>query len=77
MANELDRILKNSDRAEFLEDIKGYAQDEGIKIVTIVVRGDGYGYDSQLLTLGVRTSYEALGILELGKWHVPDLDRED
>ena len=69
MAKELDRILENSDRTLFLDDVKSDILDKRRKglLITIENLPDG-DYNIHVYSIGVEFNYEAFGILEAAKW---------
>jgi hypothetical protein len=74
MANELEHILENSDKAELLEDLRKVLEADNQKVVMVCLVGTREKWSSQVLMLGVDTTYEGLGILEIGKEHILSMD---
>ena len=68
--DDIDRIFKNSEKAELLETLTEELEaDTKVIIVLINDKEDGK-YTSQVMTLGISTSYEACGILTIGESRV-------
>lgn len=73
---ELDRIFKNSEKADLLEELKEILEQADPKVIIVCVtdhKDDG-GFASQVLMLGVCNTYEGLGILEIGRQRIYDND---
>ncbi len=74
--DDIDRLLKNSSKAELLEKLSEKLEDAGCKVIVIVVTDKAKGgYSSQVMTLGLATSYEAYGMLDVAKQDLMEDDR--
>ncbi len=74
MADEfIDHLFKDSEKAEFLEACQ-QALTRYDKAVIVFVRDTPSGFTSRTMELGVHRSYEALGILEIGKSDTVEAD---
>ena len=67
MDDELDKILKNSSKAELLEHLERALTEYDKVIVVLLQDKENGGYYSKVMTLGLSSTYEAYGILEVGK----------
>jgi len=65
--DDIERILKNSDKAELIECLSEALQKTDKCIIVVIQDKEDGTYSSQVITLGVFKVYEALGILESGK----------
>jgi len=83
MTAELDKILYNSEKADLLDVLKKLLSEADTPKVIIAYVADHEedgGYDDRVMLLGVRNTYEALGILDIAKEHIlntENLDIED
>ncbi len=75
MADEIDRLIKNSNKAELIEQLTDALATYYKVIVVLVQDKEKGGYSSLVMTLGVNNTYEAYGILEVGKQDLIDEDR--
>ncbi len=70
MSNEIDNILKNSSKAELLERLAEELVDFD-KVIVVLIKDDtddeSGKYESLVMTLGLDTTYEAYGILEVAR----------
>ena len=64
---DIDNIIKNSTKAELLEKLAEYLVEYDKAIVVLVKDKDGAGFETQTLLMGVRSDYEACGIIEVAK----------
>lgn len=65
--NEIDKIIRNSCKAELLEELtKELLKTDKAIIVLIEDKAEGK-YSSTVMLLGIEYSYEAYGILEAAK----------
>jgi len=72
--NEIDKILINSTKADLIENLtKGLFDADKAIIILIEDKEDG-GYSSQVMTMGLDSTYEAYGILEVAK---QDLENDE
>lgn len=72
--DEIDKILKNSSKAELIEKLDEELKDSD-KIIVVLIQDKGNGkYTSQVLTLGIENSYEAYGILDVAKHDLQEHD---
>jgi len=74
MADEIDRIIRNSNKAELLERLGEELVKTDKVIVILIEDKEGSSYSSMVMTLGLEHGYEAYGILEIAK---QDLQEED
>lgn len=75
MDDDIDRIIKNSNKAELIERLSQELSEEDSKVLVILITDKEEGkYSSLVMTLGLNTTYEAYGILEVAK---QDLQNED
>ncbi len=74
--DELSRIFRNSEKAELIEALSGeLAASDAPKVIVICINDKDDGkYSSVVYTLGLNTTYEAYGILEVAK---QDLQEDD
>ena len=65
--NDIDRIFRSSAKAELIEELTQRlgTTDKAI-VILIEDKADGK-YSSQIMTLGLNTTYEAYGILDVAK----------
>jgi hypothetical protein len=74
MSDDIDRIIKNSCKAELLEELSK-ALETMDKVIVVLVEDKPEGkYSSLVMTLGLNTTYEAYGILDVAK---RDLQEDD
>ena len=74
MPGEIDKILKNSSKAELLETLsEALVTTDKAVVVLVEDKGDGKFF-SQVLLLGITSKYEALGIIEIAQ---SDIMNED
>jgi len=72
MSDDIDKILKNSSKAELLE-VLGRELLTVDKAIVILIEDKAKGaFSSRVLMLGISSGYEALGILEVAKQDVRD-----
>jgi len=68
--NEIDNILKNSSKAELIERLTEELVDFD-KVIVVLIKDseneDDGKYTSLVMTLGLSSSYEAYGILEVAR----------
>ena len=67
MPDDIDNILKNSTKAEFIEAITEALKKADKAVVIFIEDKENGEYTSDTMTLGLNTSYEAYGILEVAK----------
>ena len=68
MTDEIDRIIKNSNKAELIEQLSQELSEEDSKVIVILITDkDDNKYSSLVMTLGLNNTYEAYGILEVAK----------
>ena len=73
--SEIDDIIKKSSKAELLEALANHLETmDKVIVVLIEDEEDSSRYKSLVMTLGVDTTYEAYGILDVAK---QDLMNED
>ena len=70
----LDKIFKRSEKAKLLEALAKTLETADKAIVVTVEDKEGGKYSCQVMTLGLNSTYEACGILEVAK---QDLASED
>lgn len=73
MDKELQKLTGKQDLVDVLRKILDET-DEPKVIVTIVEDMEDYRYQVQVLTLGLSTSYESFGILDVAKRHLSEED---
>ncbi len=74
MNEDIDRIIKNSSKAELLETLSDeLVHSDKVIIILIEDREEG-GYSSRVMTLGLSSTYEAYGILDVAKQDLRDDD---
>jgi len=72
--DDIDRILKNSSKADLIEKLDEEIKDTD-KVIVICIKDKEDGrYTSQVMTLGIENTYEAYGILDVAK---QDLQEDD
>jgi hypothetical protein len=75
MADEfIERIFKNSEKAKLIEELTSELEDHDKAIVILIKDKEESRYGSLVMTLGLNTTYEAYGILEVAK---QDLQKEE
>ena len=74
--NDIDKILMNSTKAELIENLTDKLIDADKAIIILIEDKDEGIYTSQVMLLGINTTYEACGILEIGKADLISEDRE-
>lgn len=74
MDDDLDRIFKNSSKAELIEMLQRDLEDHDKAIVILIQDKDGGKYSSVVATLGLATTYEAYGVLEVAR---QDIAKDD
>ncbi len=67
MVDEIDKILKNSSKAELIERLNEELVETDKVIVVLIGDKEGGKYTSLVLTLGIDNTYEAYGILEVAR----------
>ena len=68
MPDEIDRILKNSSKADLIEALDEELAKADYKVIAVLIEDKEKGsYSSQVMTLGLQNSYEGIGILEIAK----------
>ena len=72
--DEIDRILKNSSKAELIERLDEELKESDKVIIVLITDKEDGRYTSQVMTLGIENTYEAYGILDVAKH---DLQEED
>ena len=72
--DEIDRILKNSSKAELIERLDEELKESDKVIIVLITDKEEGRYTSQVMTLGIENTYEAYGILDVAKH---DLLEED
>lgn len=76
--SDIDRILKNSSKAELIEKLQEYLGNEYDKAVVVLIKDKELGgFASQTLLLGITSDYDACGIIEVAKHDLlADADKE-
>jgi len=75
MDDEIERIIKNSNKAELIERLGQELSEADSKVIVIVITDKDEGkYSSLVMTLGLNNTYEAYGILDVAK---QDLRNDD
>jgi len=72
--DEIDKILKNSSKAELIERLDEELRETDKVIVVLITDKEDGRYTSQVMTLGIENTYEAYGILDVAK---QDLQEDD
>ena len=72
--DEIDRILRNSSKAELIEKLDEELKDTDKVIVVLIKDKEDGRYTSEVMTLGIENTYEAYGILDVAK---QDLQEDD
>ena len=67
MGDDIDKILKNSSRAEMVEEFADKLVAADKVIIVLVEDTDDGKFSSQVMLLGISNSYEAYGILDVAK----------
>ena len=67
MVDEIDNIIRNSDKGELLEALVDQLVDADKVIVVLLTDEEEGKYHSCVLTLGIPSTYEAIGILDVAK----------
>lgn len=73
MADEIDKIIKNSSKAELLEALASELEVSD-KAVVVTVADKDASYSVRVMMLGIEHDYEACGILEVAQH---DIIKED
>jgi len=66
-SDDIGRILKNSTKAELLEVLNEMLHKYDKVIVVLIEDKEKGAYASSVLTLGLSTTYEAYGVLDVAK----------
>ena len=74
MDDEISKIFKSSAKAELLEKLAEELETMDKAIIILIQDKEEGKYSSLVMTLGLNTTYEAYGILEVAK---QDLQNED
>ncbi len=75
MDDDIDRIIKNSNKAELIEHLSEELAKADSKVVVILVTDKEDGtYSSHVMTLGLQNTYEAYGILDVAKQDLQEND---
>jgi len=72
--DEIDKILKNSSKADLIEKLDEELKDTDKVIVVLIKDKEDGRYTSEVMTLGIENTYEAYGILDVAK---QDLQEDD
>lgn len=72
MNEEIEKLIKNSTKAELLEVLAKELEHYDKAIVILVHDKDNGGFESQSLMLGIWTLYEAVGMLDISKNDIQD-----
>ena len=72
--DDIDRILKNSSKADLIEKLDEELKEADKVIVVLIQDKEDGRYTSQVMTLGIENTYEAYGILDVAK---QDLQEDD
>lgn len=70
--DDIDKILKNSSKAELLEILPNALESVDKVIVILITDRENGNYHSQVMTLGINHSYEAYGILKVAEQDLKD-----
>lgn len=65
--NDINKILENSSKAELLDKLSEELITADKVIVILIKDKEGGKYSSLVMTLGLATTYEAYGILDVAK----------
>ena len=65
--DDIEKIFKNSSKAELIEKLSEELEKADKVIVILIEDKDEGQYSSQVMTLGLSSTYEAYGILEVAK----------
>ncbi len=76
MPDEIDKILRNSSKAELLETLEKELHQYDKVLVMLIEDKESGKYHSLVMTLGIDYSYEAYGILEVAKQDLQADERE-
>ena len=71
MNKDIEGIIENSNKAELLERLTQELEAADKAIVVLISDKDG-GYSSLVMTLGLSSTYEAYGILDVAKQDLRD-----
>ena len=72
--DEIDRILRNSSKAELIGKLDEELKETDKVIVVLIQDKENGRYASTVMTLGIQNTYEAYGILDVAK---QDLQEDD
>ena len=67
MTNEIDRILMNSTKAEFLEKIEEALRTMDKAVIIFVQPKENGKYTEQCMVLGMEYGYEVYGLLQVAQ----------
>jgi len=67
MENEIDNIIKNSSKAELIEQLTEELEEFDKVIVVLIQDKEDGGYTSRVITLGLDNTYEAYGMIEVAR----------
>lgn len=74
MESDLDRILKNSSKAELIEEFSKGLEQANKALVILIEDGEEGKFLSTIISLGLANVYEAYGILEIARQHLQEED---
>lgn len=74
MADDIGKIIKNSCKAELLEELSKSLELYDKAIVILIEDKEDGSYNSQVMTLGLERTYEAYGILDVAKNHLKEVN---
>lgn len=75
MDDDIERIIRNSNKAELIEQLSQELSEADSKVIVILITDKEEGkYSSLVMTLGLANTYEAYGILDVAK---QDLQNEE
>ncbi len=73
MNGDIDRIIRNSNKAQLLEKLAEELEKADAKVIVVLIDDkEGGGYSSTVMTLGIENTYEAYGILEVARQDLQD-----
>lgn len=68
MTDDIEHIMRNSEKAELIEQLSNELEKSDPKVIVILITDKDEGrYSSLVMTLGIDNTYEAYGILEVAR----------
>ena len=75
MVDGIDRFLRNSEKAELLISLEEVIDRYDKVVIVLIKDNEDTGFNSLVMSLGVDSTYEAYGILDVGKQDLMNEER--